>query len=154
MTIVYHMKRGGKTVAEVVALDNGKCIVSWPTSTIVYDNEDAARAVHITHMGGRGEPTWFVPQMGSGGSFAWGMDCAALDENEGAPFASITDNYKLDDPAAPSAWTDSGHPIDQPSFLAGYLAQMARQSSSREALLAEIREFAKKQRALRGGRTP
>ena len=56
----YSMVRGGETKAQVVTLDNGKCIVSWPTSTIIYDSEEDARKVHITHMGGRGEPTEFV----------------------------------------------------------------------------------------------
>jgi hypothetical protein len=56
---LFGMIRGGKKVAEVVSLTSGKCIVSWPTSTIVYDSEMHARAVHIDHMKGRGEPTEF-----------------------------------------------------------------------------------------------
>ena len=43
-----------------MTLPTGKCVVSWPTSTIVYDSELAAREVHITHMGGRGESTEFI----------------------------------------------------------------------------------------------
>ena len=51
--------RGGERRAQVVEFGNGKCVVSWPTSTIVYDSLALAEAVHITHMGGRGEPTEF-----------------------------------------------------------------------------------------------
>lgn len=58
----YGLWRGGERKADVVVLTGGKCIVSWPTSVIVYDSEEAARAVHITHMGGRGEPTHFRPE--------------------------------------------------------------------------------------------
>lgn len=58
--LCFNMERNGKVVAHVVTLPNRKCIVSWPTSTIVYDSEAAARAVHIEHMGGRGESTRFV----------------------------------------------------------------------------------------------
>lgn len=65
---IFKMMRGGEQKAQVVVLDSGKCIVSWPTSVIVYDNEKAARDVHITHMGGRGEPTEFV------------LDCLEADE--------------------------------------------------------------------------
>ena len=61
---IYSMERGGKEVAQVVTMGSGKCIVSWPTSVVVHDSEDAARAVHITHMGGRGETTKFNPLMG------------------------------------------------------------------------------------------
>ncbi len=59
---LYGMWRGGERKADVVVLTSGKCIVSWPTSVIVYDSEEAARAVHITHMGGRGEVTEFRPE--------------------------------------------------------------------------------------------
>lgn len=59
--IFFELVRGDppRRMAHVVTLPNGKCIVSWPTSTIVYDSEEAARRVHIDHMGGRGEPTFF-----------------------------------------------------------------------------------------------
>lgn len=57
--LYYQMIRGGEVVAHVVVLPNRTCIVSWPTSIIVYDDEEAARAVHIGHMGGRGEHTSF-----------------------------------------------------------------------------------------------
>lgn len=56
---LFGLWRGGERKADVVVLSSGKCVVAWPTSVIVYDSEDAARAVHITHMGGRGEPTEF-----------------------------------------------------------------------------------------------
>ena len=59
---VYGMWRDGERKADVITLSNGKCVVAWPTSVIVYDSEEAARAVHITHMGGRGEPTKFEPE--------------------------------------------------------------------------------------------
>lgn len=55
----YGMWRGEERKADVITLSNGKCIVAWPTSVIVYDSEEVARAVHITHMGSRGEPTEF-----------------------------------------------------------------------------------------------
>ena len=58
--IHYELRRNGEAKANVVTLPNGKCIVSWPTSTIVYDSEHDARKVHIDHMGGRGDPTEFV----------------------------------------------------------------------------------------------
>ena len=56
------MWRGSRRVADVVVLTSGKCIVAWPNSVIVYDSEQEARAVHITHMGGRGEETGFVAE--------------------------------------------------------------------------------------------
>jgi hypothetical protein len=55
----YGLYRSGERRADVVVLSNGKCVVAWPTSVVVYDSEDAARAVHIAHMGGRGEFTEF-----------------------------------------------------------------------------------------------
>ena len=58
--VIYRLVRGGEPRAWVVTLPTGKCVVSWPTSTIVYDSELAAREVHITHMGGRGESTEFI----------------------------------------------------------------------------------------------
>ena len=60
--IHYAMLRGMPRVkiADVVTLPNGRCIVSWPTSTTIYDSERAARQVHLEHMGGRGEATFLV----------------------------------------------------------------------------------------------
>jgi hypothetical protein len=57
----YNLVRGGEVRAQIVVFSSGRCVVSWPTSTIVYDSEAAARLVHIEHMGGRGEETKFVP---------------------------------------------------------------------------------------------
>ncbi len=59
---VYGMWRGGERKADVITLSNGKCIVAWPTSVIVYDSEEVARAVHIEHMTGLGELTQFKPE--------------------------------------------------------------------------------------------
>jgi len=85
--VCYRMERGGATVAHIVTMPNGKCVASWPTSTIVYDSEEAARAVHITHMGGRGEATKFVPDLTSK---AFGRGClnAEQDRMENCPDAT------------------------------------------------------------------
>lgn len=80
--IYYHMRRNNETVAEVVTLKSGKCIVSWPTSVVVYDSEDAARKVHIDHMGGRGEVTRFIPMLGSKRGFNRGLTEAMQDDFE------------------------------------------------------------------------
>ena len=64
----YYLVRGGIRRADVVELSNGKVVVSWlpnpelatKPSVIIYDSLDDAKAVHVTHMGGRGEPTEFV----------------------------------------------------------------------------------------------
>jgi hypothetical protein len=80
--IYYHMRRNNETVAEIVTLSSGKCIVSWPTSVIVYDSEDAARKVHIDHMGGRGEVTRFIPILGSKRGFDRGLTEAMQDHFE------------------------------------------------------------------------
>lgn len=56
---IYGMYRDNVRKADVVVLTYGKCIVAWPTSVIVYDSLQAAKDVHITHMGGRGEKTEF-----------------------------------------------------------------------------------------------
>lgn len=58
--------RGGERKADVVVLTSGKCVVGWPTSVVVYDSLEAAQAVHIAHMGGRGEPTEFRPEPAPG----------------------------------------------------------------------------------------
>lgn len=88
--VIYSMQRGSVTVATVVVLPNGKCVVSWPTSTIVYDSEADARAVHITHMGGRGEKTAFVMQMACE-AFARGWHVCYQDRCEGCPDSSGPD---------------------------------------------------------------
>lgn len=61
---LFGLWRGGERRADVVVLMSGKCVVAWPTSVIVYDSLEAAEAVHITHMGGRGEATEFRPEDG------------------------------------------------------------------------------------------
>lgn len=85
------MVRGGKKVAKVVVLDNGKCVVSWPTSTIVYDSEQDARDVHITHMGGRGEKTYFMFEMTDIEGFKEGLETAAVDYSQGVYQLKIVD---------------------------------------------------------------
>jgi hypothetical protein len=107
--VIYSMKRGGEVVATVVTLPNGKCVVSWPTSTIVYDSEAAARAVHITHMGGRGERTVFEHLMSSA-PFNRGWENAIQDACEGCPDAA--------GPRAPH-YIEEAHRED---YEAGYLA--------------------------------
>ncbi len=59
---VYGLWRNDERKADVVVLTSGKCVVAWPTSVIVYDSLQAAKDVHITHMGGRGEETTFKPE--------------------------------------------------------------------------------------------
>ena len=134
--LCYSMERAGKAVAQVVTLDSGKCVVSWPTSVVVYDSEDAARAVHITHMGGRGEPTKFNPILGTGADFRRGQECAALDRCEGCWWASITNNYNSDELVAFENCEDAA------SFIAGYIAQMQYEISGnwRESLTSWIRD--------------
>lgn len=85
---LYAMVRNGSVVAEVITLPNGKCIVSWPTSTIVYDSEDIARQVHIQHMGERGQATSFELQHSEDVRARASVDCVQ-DESENAPFASV-----------------------------------------------------------------
>ncbi len=85
--VVYSIVRAGSAVACAVTLPNGKCVVSWPTSTIVYDSEKAARDVHIRHMGGRGEPTQFVVDVASP-AFLRGWHVCYQDRCEGIPDAS------------------------------------------------------------------
>ena len=60
------MWRANERKTDVIVLNSGKCIEAWPTSVFVYDSEQAARDVHITHMGGRGEPTEFRPAIDAG----------------------------------------------------------------------------------------
>lgn len=134
--ICYSMERGGKEVAQVVTLDSGKCVVSWPTSVVVYDSEDAARAVHIAHMGGRGEATKFNPILGTGADFRRGQECAALDRCEGCWWASVTSNYDSDELVAFENCEDAE------SFISGYVAQMQYEISGnwRESLSAWVRD--------------
>lgn len=81
---IFDMVRGDRKVAQVVVLPSGKCVVAWPTSVIVYDSERAARAVHIQHMGGRGEPTtWRLAWATAGWSRGWVT--AIQDDMEGVP---------------------------------------------------------------------
>jgi len=79
------MIRGGECVAHVCTLPNGKCVVSWPTSIIVYDSEAEARAVHIEHMGGRGELTRFTFFQASPAAERGWTECYQ-DRCEGVPF--------------------------------------------------------------------
>ena len=82
--IFYSIERDGKSAAHAVTLPNGKCVVSWPTSTIVYDSEQNARAVHIDHMGGRGEPTHFNVELMSKATDRGWQECYQ-DRCEGVP---------------------------------------------------------------------
>ena len=121
--IVYNMKRGGSMVAQVVTLDSGKCVVSWPTSVIVYDTEQAARDVHIAHMGGRGERTAFDPVWSSLEDFDRGVRDCYQDDCENAKFASIGGLDKRSNPTPP---TYKALPLkSHDGYLAGYLALAA-----------------------------
>lgn len=88
-TSIYALIRDGEKKATVVVLPNGRCVVSWPTSTIVYDSEQAARDVHITHMGGRGEPTRFELETSTSKSFLEGAMWCQMDDWENAPLGSV-----------------------------------------------------------------
>lgn len=124
MIVYYHMVRQGKQVADVVTLPTGKCVVSWPTSVVVYDSEHAARAVHIEHMGGRGEKTRFVLALTDSKDANRGYNDAAQDDCEGVPFASIGGLGMRDDPQVPKYGTElGGVPIDHGAeYLYGYVA--------------------------------
>lgn len=113
-TVVYNMRRGDdkQVAATVVTLPNGKCVVSWPTSTIVYDSEQAARDVHIAHMGGRGEVTSFVLAQASD-AFVRGYEVCYQDDCENGPFGS--------GPIPP----DYIEPADRSDYEAGYRAMAA-----------------------------
>ena len=107
--VSYSVQRGGKTVATAVTLPNGRCVVAWPTSTIIYDSEQAARDVHIRHMGSRGERTEFVVDVATP-AFIRGWETCYQDRCEGIPDAS--------GPVAPRyvpMW-------DREDYAAGYLA--------------------------------
>jgi hypothetical protein len=107
--VVYKMVRDGETVAQVVVLSSGRCIVEWPTSVIVYDSEEDARNVHIGHMGGRGAKTTFDYGLGSA-AFIRGWEVCYQDRCEGIPDAC--------GPKAPRYIEES----DREDYEAGYLA--------------------------------
>ncbi len=88
-TVVYRMVRDDKIPAEVCVFANGRCVVNWRTSVIVYESEAEARAVHIDHMGGRGEKTRFDLVWSSSESFTRGNHDAFHDSTEGCVFGSI-----------------------------------------------------------------
>ena len=90
-TTTYGMERGGKVVAVVVVLGAGeRTVVMWPTSTVVYDTEEAAQAVHIDHMGGRGERTAFQYMGSTSKHVERGMLDAHQDDCEGCGYASVS----------------------------------------------------------------
>jgi len=109
--IIYNMRRGDSSavVAHVATLPNGKCVVSWPTSTIVYDSEQDARDVHISHMGGRGERTRFVLLQGSKATIR-GWEVCQQDEWENIHDASGPEPPHYIEPA------------DRDDYEAGYMA--------------------------------
>lgn len=120
--IVYKMIRNGVAVADVVTFDDGKCVIRWPTSATVYDSEDAARAVHIDHMGGRGEKTRFDVLWVSHPDIERGMSDCLQDSMENAPFASIGGLDARNNPQAPNY--DAGKPIqDKAMYLLGYTTE-------------------------------
>lgn len=147
MIEVYDMRRGGKAVAQVVHLASGKCVVSWPTSVAVYDSLKMAQAVHIQHMGGRGEKTAFVPVWSDTKSFMHGVNCAVQDFFEGCPWATGTDNYARDTIKAPD-WQD----MDAESWERGYIAACDADSGLEWRLLCA--SFAQQQRAARVAARP
>lgn len=114
--IVYKMVRGGQAVADVVTLPNGKCVVSWPNSTIVYDSEDAARDVHVDHMAGRGERTRF-DVVSAPPDFIRGANDCAQDACENVPFASVGGLDKRDEMVAPEYEKPL---LDKNMYLLGY----------------------------------
>ena len=119
---VFDMVRGDKTVAQVVVLGNGKCVVSWSTSTIVYDSEQAARDVHIQHMGGRGEVTEFVSvQQVVTDAYHRGRMDATQDRCENVPFASVGGLGKRTSMEVPKYIEDA----DAAQYIAGYVEAVA-----------------------------
>lgn len=86
---VFDMIRNGEPVAEVVTGAGGWCVVLWPTSVVTYASERAARAVHIMHMGGRGEPTTFRLKWTTSEAYRRGHSDAYHDRCEGCLFASV-----------------------------------------------------------------
>lgn len=134
--IVYSMHRGGRTVAQVVTLDSGKCVVSWPTSVIVYDSEEAARAVHIDHMGGRGESTSFWPEWADSEDFMRGVENAHLDMGENAPWQILGGSH---DPDAKLRCPDWGDTLtDRQAFVDGYLAAASYLFDPREDMTVDV----------------
>lgn len=113
--IVYKLIRNGEHRADVVTLPNGKCVVSWPTSIVVYDSEEHARTVHIDHMGGRGERTQFDLVWAEPKDFMRGWTDALQDDCEGCPFASIGGLDAREDPRVPD-WNIE----DRTAWLLGY----------------------------------
>lgn len=117
--IVYRMKRAGVVTAHVVTMSSGKCVVAWPTSVIVYDCEQAARDVHITHMGGRGVRTAFEPVWSDLEEFERGLQDCYQDDCENCKFASVGGLAQRHAPRAPDyAKFPTG-------YLVGYLAMAA-----------------------------
>ena len=118
--IIYDLMRNGKQMAQVITLDNEKCVVTWPTSIIIYDSEDAARAVHIDHMGGRGELTSFEPVWVSDEDVRRGMSDCLQDDCENVPFASIGG---VDARLEPNVPAYSNPILHHERYLLGYQTQ-------------------------------
>lgn len=114
--ICFEMLRGGEKVADVVAFANGRTVVTWPTSTIVYDSFENACAVHIKHMGGRGEKTEFREVGGSPAATTGSMECT-MDAMENVPFASIGGEGNRGSPEVKAPSSEQ--------FLLGYTARAA-----------------------------
>lgn len=117
---LYNIVRGAEVIAFAVTLPSGKCVVSWPTSTIVYDSEEAARDVHIKHMGGRGEPTEFS-LVHDEERRVQGAISAIQDSAENAPFNCVGGVDKRQAMEVPAWVTDEM----LPHWLGGYLGQCA-----------------------------
>lgn len=122
---LYHLKRGGKIPAEVIVFSNGTCVVNWRTSVGVYQSEADARAVHIDHMGGRGEVTEFEPVWASNPMFMRAYGDAYQDRCEGCWWASVGAT-KAGESAPPfDSWTVPDYattPEDRLAYLHGYAA--------------------------------
>jgi hypothetical protein len=86
--ILLQMIRGDDVVAQAAVFGGGRCVVVWPTSVIVYDSFEAATAVHVEHMAGRGEKTRF-DLVTAHPECERGAMTATQDRLEGMPFASI-----------------------------------------------------------------
>lgn len=120
MIVHYTIARGGATVATATTLPNGKCIVAWPTSTIVYDSEQAARDVHVKHMAGRGERTRFLFVVTDVDVFRRGWHDGMQDDCEGCPFASLGAGIVGDPlPLTPPEYITKD---DTPVYIRGYLS--------------------------------
>lgn len=114
-----------RAVAEVIVLGNGRCVVAWPTSVIVYDDEESARAVHIGHMGGRGSETEFRVVWSDIPDFMRGVENASQDSMEGAPWGVVGGRGVEDGSVTPRApeWDTLTSPA---GFLRGYIAEGRR----------------------------